>query len=59
MDGKDVRIIRNLSWTQAATMGTGNHVGESTEIKKRIRNSLLVLQSFRTAQKSGNIILTY
>ena len=32
--GKDLRVIRNLYWKQAAAIRICNHVGEYVEIKK-------------------------
>ena len=37
IDGKDLRIIGNLYWKQAAAVRISSHVGEYVEIKKGVR----------------------
>ena len=37
LDGKDIRVIRNLYWNQKATVQIGDNKTEWIEIKKRVR----------------------
>ena len=37
IDGKDLRIIRNLYWTQTTDIRIGSQMGEYAEIKKGVR----------------------
>ena len=37
LDGKDLRIIRNLYWNQTAAVRVGDDVGEYVDIKKGVR----------------------
>ena len=42
IDGKDLRIIRNLYWKQAAAIRISSHVGEYVEIKKGVRQGCVM-----------------
>ena len=37
LDGKDIRLIRNLYWEQTACMRIDNEFGDSTQIKRGVR----------------------
>ncbi|XP_037794114.1 uncharacterized protein LOC119589587 [Penaeus monodon] len=37
MDGKDIRMLRNLYWGQTACMRVNNELGEFTEIRRGVR----------------------
>lgn len=37
LDGKDLRVIRNLYWDQNAVIRIGNDVGDFVKIKRGVR----------------------
>ena len=37
IDGKDIRVVRNLYWEQTACKRVNGHFGDSTEIKRGVR----------------------
>ena len=42
IDGKDLKLIRNQYWKQAAAIRISNHVGEYVEIKKGVRQGCVM-----------------
>jgi len=42
IDGKDLRIIRNLYWKQTAPIRIGGQVGKFVEIKKGVRQGCVM-----------------
>lgn len=43
IDGKDLKIIRNLYWIQTAVIRIGSQLGEYLEIKKGVRKGCVLL----------------
>ena len=46
IDGKDLRIVRNIYWEQTAAMRVGNDLGAFQHIKRGVRQGCVLSPDF-------------